>query len=554
MITEPQLFPSNVPGRQYREREIIGQGGESLVYKAVQVDNGIEGPLVAVKECSQKRTPQQGWKIYDRFKRQADFMQQLKHPNIVDFHEFVEGEGRFLELYLVMEFLEGQNLSQYLHTNGSGAGRALPLDELVRVNEQVIGALEHAHSKNIVHRDLKPEQIMILPDGMVKLLDFGSGKAISGGDTATLLTSAGATYQYAAPEQFGFFKENYSPATDAYAFSVMLYEMLTGSQLPRSDENFHHTIPNGVNLGRFREVIKRGITWEPDKRATLEEFRRVIGREKRAPAHLDDAIDAEFEEVPQPQLLPPSTALAKPTTSIENGLTQYNFMYAHEKEVTGNLVNHIGGLSIVHTVGGDQLAYIGAVNYAHKVGGDQSAGIGAVNIAREVGGNQFAGIGAAVNIAHEVGKDQVAVIGAAINYAHKVGRDQVAGFGAAINYASEVGRDQWALFGPAVNYAHKVGGDQLAGFGAVNIAHEVGGDQGAVTGCAINVAKRVGKGQYGLVNIVTEELGERQVGIINYADGEEFRQYGLLNLRPGKRWRWNVEISLLYHRRKRSEE
>ena len=69
------------------------------------------------------------------------------------------------------------------------------------------------------------------------------------------------------------------------------------------------------------------------------------------------------------------------------------------------------------------------------------------------------------------------------------------------------------------------------------------------------MAKRVGKSQYGLVNIVTEELGERQVGIINYADGREFEQYGLLNLRPGKKWKWNLEISLgYYHRKVRGEK
>lgn len=352
----PQLFPSNILGRQYREIEIVGQGGESLVYKAVQVDEGIESRIVAVKECSQKRTKQQGWKIYDRFKRQAEFMHQLKHQNIVDFDEFVEGNGRFLELYLIMEFLEGKNLRQHLHTNATGTGKALPLDELVGVNEQVLAALEHAHSKNIIHRDLKPEQIMLLPNGTVKLLDFGSGKAISGRDTATLLTSAGATYQYAAPEQLGFFQENYSPATDVYAFSVMLYEMIAGHQLPRDEKDFHHRVPNGLNLGRFEDIIKRGIEWEPEKRATLDDFREALGGKKRNATGIKmierlieslDEFDAGLKEVPLATLEAiTETALARPTGTLVPSVIDRN-TYALTNEQLPWYIRHAGKIGAV---------------------------------------------------------------------------------------------------------------------------------------------------------------------------------------------------------------
>ena len=140
-----------------------------------------------------------------------------------------------------------------------------------------------------------------------------------------------------------------------------------------------------------------------------------------------------------------------------------------------------------------------------------------------------------------------------ISIADSVGGDQFASLGVAFNYADSVGGDQFAGLGVAFNYADNVGRDQFAGLGAINIAKEVMGSQYAFTSCAINIAKRVGKNQFGLVNIATEEIKGKQIGIVNYADGDKYKQYGLLNFRPGKR-RWNPEVSLFYHDAEKREK
>lgn len=351
-------FKSNVPGRLYREvvvdgqdGGVIGKGGESLVYKAVQVDEGIEGRIVAVKDCKIKTTAEDGWTIRKRFGRQAEFMDKLRHPNVVDFYEFVDESKRFLELHLIMEYLAGKSLRQILKNENDTAGEPLPLHQIARITEQFISALEHAHHQTppIIHRDLKPEQIMVGDDGLVKVLDFGAAKEYDPTHTATQFTSAGATFQYAAPEQWGLNQRQprtklhvglrgikrhaieevpidkaYSPATDVYAVSVMLYEMLTGQFMPRSPENFHHYIPNDVDVGRFKNLIERGTAWKPEERATLADIKNALGI--KSPPQIEivtahpitplmaaiiDELEAQKRD--QPSL---ETALAKPTGAL----------------------------------------------------------------------------------------------------------------------------------------------------------------------------------------------------------------------------------------------
>lgn len=173
---------------------------------------------------------------------------------------------------------------------------------------------------------------------------------------------------------------------------------------------------------------------------------------------------------------------------------------------------------------------------------------------------------AGLSIAKHVDGSQFAVLGAAINYAQHVDGSQLSQFGVVINYAQHVG-DQWAGFG-AINYAQNVGGDQVAGIGAINYAGEVMGSQFALTGCAINVAKRVGKNQAGLLNIVTEIIKGKQIGLFNYAKklGKGAKQFGLVNLeakhsdKTKKRWIsgpqrwWNPEISFFYRKAEEQDE
>ena len=131
--------------------------------------------------------------------REARAASALSHPNICTVHEISEGDGDY---YIVMELIEGEPLSALVGTDG------LPYETVMRYGAQIASALAHAHSRNIVHRDLKSSNIIVTPDGLVKVLDFGLARRLSAESTdegtRTLDTlesvTTGGTLSYMAPE------------------------------------------------------------------------------------------------------------------------------------------------------------------------------------------------------------------------------------------------------------------------------------------------------------------------------------------------------------------
>src|SRR5437867_1980103 len=166
-----------------------------------------------------------------RFQREAEALAALNHQNIAGIYDLQQsGTTRFL----VLEFVEGDTLADILRKRG-----ALPLDETLHIAKQICEALEAAHEKGIVHRDLKPANIKVMPDGKVKVLDFGLAKAMEpNAANATLsnsptlsvaATNAGiilGTAAYMSPEQAR--GRTVDRRTDIFAFGCVLYEMLTG--------------------------------------------------------------------------------------------------------------------------------------------------------------------------------------------------------------------------------------------------------------------------------------------------------------------------------------
>jgi Tol biopolymer transport system component len=172
-----------------------------------------------------------------RFEREAQVLASLNHPNIAVLHGLeIAGDSRAL----VMELVEGETLAERI------ARGAMPLDEAIPVARQIAEALEAAHERGIIHRDLKPGNVMITPQGVVKLLDFGLAKALddapgnaSQANSPTLsiaATRAGVllgTAGYMSPEQVK--GKSADKRADIWAFGVVLYEMLTGRQLYRGE-------------------------------------------------------------------------------------------------------------------------------------------------------------------------------------------------------------------------------------------------------------------------------------------------------------------------------
>src|SRR2546429_3869255 len=131
--------------------------------------------------------------VMERFRREAQLAARLRHPSIVSIYDIRSRAG--LQWY-TMELVPGTNLAQLVHRQGP-----LSLDQTVRVIDQGLSALEHAHPLGLVHRDLKPENMLIEPDGRLRITDFGLALALRGDTRWGGATSRSGTPLFAAPEQ-----------------------------------------------------------------------------------------------------------------------------------------------------------------------------------------------------------------------------------------------------------------------------------------------------------------------------------------------------------------
>jgi hypothetical protein len=155
-----------------------------------------------------------------RFVREAKILKQLNHPNIVKFYDG-RTEGR--TPFYVMEYVEGESLDHVMARRGR-----ITWEEVVVLGQQLCSALQHAHEHGIIHRDLKPSNLMVLPDGTIKLTDFGIAKDMD----VTGLTGANCTVgtaSYMSPEQCRG-ERDLTPRCDLYSLGVLFYELLTGEK------------------------------------------------------------------------------------------------------------------------------------------------------------------------------------------------------------------------------------------------------------------------------------------------------------------------------------
>ncbi|MCS7172283.1 MAG: PASTA domain-containing protein [Armatimonadetes bacterium] len=205
---------------RYELLEPVGQGGMATVFRARRLT---DGAVVAVKVLHEHHAHDR--EFVERFQREARAASQLRHPNIVPVLE--SGSDRGVH-FIVMEFVEGTDLKTLLRRRGR-----LREEEVVRIAVEVCKALAYAHARGIVHRDIKPQNILITPEGAVKVTDFGIARAA----TSATITEAGTvlgSVHYLAPEQA--LGNPVGPGADLYALGVVLYELLTG-RLPFEGES-----------------------------------------------------------------------------------------------------------------------------------------------------------------------------------------------------------------------------------------------------------------------------------------------------------------------------
>ncbi|MFE6892491.1 tetratricopeptide repeat protein [Streptomyces sp. NPDC057694] len=209
---------------RYRLLDRIGRGGMGEVWRARDESLGRHVAVKCLKPLGPQRDQSFTRILRERFRREARVAAGLQHRGITVVHDFGEYEGI---LYLVMELLEGKNLSQLLEDNRH---HPLAVDEVVDVAEQIASALAYTHEQDIIHRDLKPANIVRLDDGTAKICDFGIARLGHDIGFTARLTGTGiamGTPHYMSPEQIG--GTHVDQRSDLYSLGCVLYEIATGA-------------------------------------------------------------------------------------------------------------------------------------------------------------------------------------------------------------------------------------------------------------------------------------------------------------------------------------
>ena len=198
---------------RYKIIKIIGVGGMAVVFEAFDT---VANRIVAVKMLKDEIADDS--QSVKRFINESKAVAMLSHPNIVKIFDVSVKDNL---KYIVMECVDGITLKSYMNQKGK-----LSSKETISYIEQILRALEHAHSKGIIHRDIKPQNIMLLKNGKVKVTDFGIAK-LPNAETVTMTDKAIGTVYYISPEQAG--GKPIDRRSDLYSLGVMMYEMLTGT-------------------------------------------------------------------------------------------------------------------------------------------------------------------------------------------------------------------------------------------------------------------------------------------------------------------------------------
>ncbi len=259
---------------QYEISAIIGRGGMGAVYRGRQAKLDRDVAIKLLPETLAEGADEMNFVA--RFEQEAKAMAKLDHPAIISVHDF--GETSEGQLYIVMEFVEGMDIHQYLQYHGG----KLIQEDAIAIIAHVLDALDYAHAHGIVHRDIKPANVLLNHEGRVKIADFGLAKTLSSGEdeaesdqpALTMSNVAVGTPDFVAPEALDS-DQVPDHRADLYAVGVMLYQMLTGS-LPRGQ----FKLPSEQNPEldpRLDEIVDQALQANPaDRYASASEVRLAL--------------------------------------------------------------------------------------------------------------------------------------------------------------------------------------------------------------------------------------------------------------------------------------
>src|SRR3989449_4771366 len=287
MAVSDTLINTLFDGR-YRILRKLGTGGMANVYLA---EDEVLGRRVAIKILDDRHAGDN--QFVERFRREAKNAASLSHPNIVSIYDRGEAEGTY---YIAMESLDGRSLKELIVARGPA-----PIKIAIEHARQILGAIGFAHRHGIVHRDIKPHNVLVGPEGRLKVTDFGIAR--SGASQMTEVGSIIGTAQYLSPEQ-----ARGSPVdqtSDLYAVGVVLYEMLTGqvpftgdtpleiamkhlSEVPKPPSELRPDVPDDLDL-----VVLRALAKDPEDRyQTAEEMNADLARIQRGLSVSSETTDA----------------------------------------------------------------------------------------------------------------------------------------------------------------------------------------------------------------------------------------------------------------------
>lgn len=247
---------------RYKINKLCGVGGMAIVFRA---EDMLMNRTVAIKML--KDDIANDAESVQRFINESKAVAMLSHENIVNIYDVSVKEKL---KYIVMEYIEGTNLKVYAKRKGT-----LGLDEMLGITEQILRALDHAHSKGVIHRDIKPQNIMVLKNGLIKVADFGIAK-IPDTDTLTANDKAIGTVHYISPEQAR--GKEIDAKSDLYSVGIVMYELACGklpftadtpvsvalkqiNEQPEPPKNIKSDIPYGLD-----QIIMRAMEKEPEQR------------------------------------------------------------------------------------------------------------------------------------------------------------------------------------------------------------------------------------------------------------------------------------------------
>ena len=262
---------------RYEITQLLGEGGMSYVYKAI--DKQLQR-TVAIKTLKPNYVEQE--KFVERFKREAQTAANLNHPNIVQIFDWGIGD----EPFFVMEYIEGNTLTSIIANK-----RTISMNDILFIGAQVSSGLQAAHSKGLVHRDIKPGNIMITPEGKVKVTDFGIVSLQNEESDITKTGSILGTASYISPEQAQ--GKPVSKESDLYSLGTVLYELITGRPPFEGDTPIatatKHITDKPEKLSTYRADIPKGIEnavlkllhkYPKDRFKNAEDLRAVLLQQK----------------------------------------------------------------------------------------------------------------------------------------------------------------------------------------------------------------------------------------------------------------------------------